>query len=96
MRAIDLIYHPGYNYKKVGVIVMELVPEQNVQSALFESNDRSKVQALMQTIDSINNVKGKETVRMGAQAGEKKYRLRACHLSRHYTTDINELPEINF
>ena len=30
-----------------------------------------------------------------AQMGEKKYRLRANHLSKHYTTDISELPEIN-
>jgi hypothetical protein len=50
---------------------------------------------LMKTIDDINRVKGKETIRMGTQAGEKKYMLRANHLSKHYTTNINELPEIN-
>jgi DNA polymerase V len=96
LKGMDLIYHPGFNYKKCGVIVMELVPEGNIQSAIFETSDRSKMKLLMKTIDDINRMKGKETVRMGVQVGDKKYRLRANHLSRHYTTNINELPEINF
>lgn len=95
LKGLDLIYHPGYNYKKVGIIVMELVPDDAVQSALFNTKERSRVQQLMKTVDSINRLKGKETIRMGVQVGEKKYRLRANHLSKHYTTDINELPEIN-
>jgi len=95
LHGLDLIYHAGYNYKKVGLIVMELVPEDSVQSAMFGHNGSSRVKHLMKTVDDINRTKGKETIRMGVQVGEKKYRLRANHLSRHYTTNINELPEIN-
>lgn len=95
LKGLDLIYHPGYNYKKVGIIVMELVPESTVQSSMFHSTNLHRIKNLMNTVDDINRVKGKETVRMGIQVGEKKYRLRANHLSRHYTTNINELPEIN-
>ena len=95
LRGLDLIFHPGYNYKKVGIIVMELVPDDTVQMAMFHSNNLHRMKSLMKTIDDINRVKGKETVRMGIQVGEKKYKLRANHLSKHYTTNINELPEIN-
>ena len=95
LRGLDLIFHPGYNYKKVGIIVMDLVPDNTVQSAMFHSNNLHRVKSLMKTIDDINRTKGKETIRMGIQVGEKKYRLRANHLSKHYTTNINELPEIN-
>jgi DNA polymerase V len=95
LKGLDLIFHQGYKYKKVGIIVMELVPYDTVQFALFNSADHHRVQHLMKTIDDINRLKGKETIRMGAQMGEKKYRLRANHLSKHYTTDITELPEIN-
>lgn len=87
------IWSDGYRYKKVGVVVMDLVPESAIQQDLFHSPRKTKVYQLMKTIDSINGVKGKDTVRMGAQLGEKNYRLRAEHLSRHYTTNINELPE---
>jgi DNA polymerase V len=95
LKGLDLIFHPGYNYKKVGIIVTELVPDNSVQSAMFDANNLHRIKNLMKTIDDINRMKGKETIRMGTQAGEKKYRLRANHLSKHYTTNINELPEIN-
>ena len=89
-----LIYHHNYNYKKVGIIVMEIVPDDTLQSALFHSSNLHRIKNLMKTIDDINRIKGKETIRMGIQVGEKKYRLRANHLSKHYTTNIKELPEI--
>ena len=95
LKGLDLIYHPGYNYKKVGIIMMELVPDDTVQSALFHSSNLHRIKHLMKTIDDINMAKGKETIRMGIQVGEKKYRLRANHLSKHYTTNIHHLPEIN-
>lgn len=94
LKGLDLVYHAGYKYKKVGIIVMELVPDDTLQSAMFTSNNTRRIKHLMKTVDDINRIKGKETVRMGIQLGEKKYRLRADHLSRHYTTNINELPEI--
>jgi DNA polymerase V len=94
LKGLDLIHHAGYNYKKVGIVVMELVPDDSVQSAMFCTSNGGKMKQLMQTVDSINRLKGKETVRMGIQVGEKKYRLRANHLSRQYTTNIDELPEI--
>jgi DNA polymerase V len=95
LKGLDLIFHPGYNYKKVGIIVMELGPDNSVQSGMFHANNLQRIKNLMKTVDDINRVKGKETIRMGIQMGEKKYRLRVNHLSRHYTTNINELPEIN-
>ena len=94
LKGLDLIYHHSYNYKKVGIIVMELVPDNTLQSALFHSSNLHRIKNLMKTIDDINRIKGKETIRMGIQVGEKKYRLRANHLSKHYTTNIKELPEI--
>ena len=94
LKGLDLIYHAGYRYKKVGIVVMELVPDDTLQSAMFSDNNTHRMKYLMQTVDNINRLKGKETVRMGIQLGKKKYKLRANHLSRHYTTNINELPEI--
>ena len=96
LKGLDLIFHPGYKYKKVGIVVMDLVPDSTLQSALFSHNNGGRVRQLMQTIDEINRMKGKETVRMGIQVGEKKYKLRANHLSRQYTTNIDELPEISY
>ena len=94
VRGLKMIYRAGYNYKKCGVVVMDLIPDQRIQSALFDHGAGTKMRALMNAVDDINRVKGKETIRMGAQIGDKKYRLRANHLSKLYTTNLNELPEI--
>lgn len=95
LQGLSMIYHPGFNYKKCGVTVKTLVPEQNIQPALFENRNAEKMNAIMHTVDSINKLKGVDTVRMATQVGDKKYRLRANHLSKRYTTNIRELPEIN-
>ncbi len=94
-QALKLIYHPGYEFKKCGVVVMDLVPENSLQHGLFDRVNHSKINALMAAMDGVNQCNGKDTVRMGSQLGEKKWKLRANHLSRQYTTNIDHLPEIS-
>ncbi len=51
--ALDRIFRPGYNYKKTGIIAMDLVPDTQVQENLFESGDHEKERRLMQALDGI-------------------------------------------
>jgi hypothetical protein len=37
LKALDIIYKDGYKYLKCGVIVMDLVPDSQVQGDLFNS-----------------------------------------------------------
>ena len=76
---------------KCGVIVSEIVPENSVQSSLFDSMDRKKSKIVMQTLDKINKSLGKEVVRFAIQGFEKRYRLKQDYLSKRYTTNINEI-----
>lgn len=91
IRGLDVIYMPGYNYHKVGIMVMDLVPENVIQASLFDHKDRKKTTLLSHTVDKINASKGKDIVRYAVQGFERRYRLRAEHLSQHYTTDINQI-----
>jgi DNA polymerase V len=93
-RAFELIFQPGYKYHKCGVIVMDLVPQQQVQLNLFEEAIKDKENKIAKAMDSLNKNMGKETIRMAIQGYEKKYKLRADHLSQHYTTDINQILKI--
>jgi DNA polymerase V len=95
LRALDMIFHPAFLYKKCGVMVMELVQENEVQAAMFEPETIRKRRRVMTTIDNINRSKGRETVRMAATVGDKQWSLRARHLSPQYTTNIHQLPQIN-
>jgi len=94
-QGLNIIYAEGYRFMKCGVIVMDLVPESQIQTSMFDSSDRTKNGLVMGAMDSINRSMGKEIVRLAIQGFEKKYKLRADHLSKKYTTDINQILKIN-
>ena len=91
LKALDIIYQPGFNFMKCGVMVQDIKPEDAIQHALFDSVDRSKNKTVMHALDKVNKALGKDLVRFAAQGFEKKYRLRAGYLSKRYTTNMNEL-----
>jgi len=95
LQGLDLIYRPGYQYKRCGVMVLDLVPETVVQTNLFTHTTNTKTRRLMETMDSINDLLGKDTVRLAVQGYEKKHALRARHLSPCYTTRISDVCKIN-
>lgn len=95
-KALDLIYRPHYNFKKVGVIFMDLAPANQVQSGLFDQTDRPKDQRLMTAVDAINRSwGGKELVKFGRQSGNHRWKLRQEKLSPCYTTRLQDVLTIN-
>ncbi|WP_235906088.1 Y-family DNA polymerase [Patiriisocius marinistellae] len=60
-KALHLIYKPGYRYKKVGVNLTGLIPQEYVQGNLFEST-KLHDKRLMKVVDGLNNKYGKATV----------------------------------
>ena len=92
--GLDIIFKAGYRYMKCGVIVLDLVPDNTVQLSLFVGAVDSKKKKMLQTLDQVNKNFGKDTLRFAVQGYQKEYRLKSAHLSKHYTTDINEVLEI--
>jgi DNA polymerase V len=93
--ALKSIFRPGYRYKKTGCIVQNLVPERNVQSALFDVGDRDKKRKVMEVMDLVNRKYGRDRMRVGAQGYGKRWHLRCEQRSRAYTTRLSELLEVN-
>lgn len=90
LRGLKMIYREGYFFKKAGVMVMDLVPENTTQTNLFfDSNDATK-NALMQRVDNINAAYGKNTVIFGSQGLERAWKLRQERLSPAYTTKAKD------
>lgn len=94
VKALEIIFKPAHKYLKCGVEVLDLVPEGAVQSNLFDTQDKSSKKALMETMDKVNKSLGKEVVRLAVQGFEKRYRLRAEHLSPCYTTNIDHILKV--
>ena len=88
------IYAKGYQYKKTGVFVTELVPEENVQLTLFDGEREvdPRRKALESAVDGLNRQLGKDTVRYGAMGIRPKWAVRQEKKSRGFTTRWSELP----
>ena len=67
--VLQSIYHPGYQYKKAGVIVMGIGPDSPIQQDLFDINAEQfqKMRRLDEVVDRINRMQGSETIVLGSQ-----------------------------
>lgn len=79
-------------FKKAGVIVTELVPENEKQFNLFEE-ENPKYLALMKTMDYLNRKNGERIVKLGTQ-NKKTWDMKQNHLSSRYTTKFDQILEI--
>lgn len=87
--GLDKLYKPKYQYKKAGVIVMELSPENQAQLSLF-STKNPKHERLMQHIDHLNQTVGRHKVKFGSQDLGRVWKMKQEHLSESYSTTIKE------
>ena len=92
-KALESIYKKGYAYKKAGVIVIGIVPENTVQQSLFYQED-PKHKTLMQTVDKVNRRFGGKKIKLASQNIQKTWLMRQERLSKKYTTDWSELLEV--
>lgn len=88
--ALEKIFRPGFHYKKAGVIVMDLIPEDARQMGLFE-NSHERHHALMKAVDKINAGIGQQKVRLGSQDIKRVWKMKQERLSPCYTTRLSDI-----
>ncbi|MFD3003104.1 Y-family DNA polymerase [Pontibacter toksunensis] len=93
--ALKAIYKPNYFYKKSGVIVTEIIPENHIQYDLLDTVDRDKHSRLMKVMDGLTDRFGRSKVMVAAQGVNKDWILRSDYKSPCYTTRIAELPVVS-
>ena len=76
-------------FKKAGVIVSDLIPEDSKQFNLFTDEDPRHL-AIMKAIDRVNGKMGDRVIRLGAQA-KKTWDMKQNMLSNKYTTNLSEI-----
>lgn len=91
LKALDLIFKPGYRYKKAGVFVTDVIPANNLQGDLFHTVNQEKYGKLMGVVDEINKMMGRDTICFAVQGIDRKWRLRQDKLSPSYTTRWDDL-----
>jgi DNA polymerase V len=88
------IYKQGYKYKKAGVLLTRIKPQERIQGDLFGefSLEHYEKQArLMQVVDVINTAWGNDTIFFGAQGLTRTWQMRQEKRSSRYTTRWDEL-----
>jgi DNA polymerase V len=94
LKGLDIIFKEGYLFMKCGVMVLDLVPETVIQKNMFDTKERSKENKAMAAMDTINLSMGTGVLRMAVQRFDNRYKLRAAHLSKRYTTCIHEILKV--
>ena len=95
-QGLRKIFKEGIEYKKCGVTVMEIVPEERVQLNMFEAKSDSKQKVLASTIDALNQKMGKNMLRHAVQGSDNNtWKLRCDNMSPNYTTKVTEVLVVN-
>lgn len=89
VKALKMIFKEGFAYKKAGVILLDFIPQNQVQLSLFQ-NPNLKHLPLMKVLDKINFKYGNATLRIATQ-DKKTWKMKQAHLSPQYTTNIKDI-----
>lgn len=92
LRGLEQIFRPGYQYKKAGVMALDLVPSDQIQQNLLDRQDRAKEERLMKAMDGINRNFGSGTLRYAVEGLEVHWWRRQEHLSPRFTTRWQDIP----
>lgn len=94
LSVLKKVYIPGYQYKKAGVIVTDIVPQCEIQGNLFAAENRRRYRILDHEMDDINQKEGPDTIKLSIQGNDEKWKLKNQYLSKPYTTRWDKLIEI--
>ncbi len=90
---LDEIYRPGFGFKKGGVLLNHIVPRNECQLDLF-SADPGDNEELNSVLDKINKKYGPHTIKSGACGIGQEWKTIRDYISKSYTTNWNDLLEI--
>lgn len=90
---LNKIYRNGYNYKKGGIMLHNIVDNSNLQLNIFNPIDIAKHKAIMSAVDTLNSQHGNGAVKL-ASASLVENLMNRNHLSKCYTTKWEDIIEI--
>ena len=94
LRGVRSIFRDGYRYWKAGVMLNDLIDAETAPQQMFPLRDPIRSARLMQAIDSINGRYGRGMLRPAVSGVERRWVAKANHLSRRYTTKLDELANV--
>jgi DNA polymerase V len=93
--GLNAIWRDGFQYKKAGVMLLDLARAGQVQGGLFDRPDSPRAQARMRALDHLNRRFGRDTVGYAAAGVARPWKMRRGSLSPRYSTCWDELLNVS-
>jgi DNA polymerase V len=91
---VEQLYEEGKVYKKAGVMLSGLVPDDSIQGNLFVPAAENQHRFLMNTIDNINFSMRDDSVKFGSSGMNKNWKMRQERRSERYSTRWEDLKRV--
>lgn len=97
LQALRRQWQPDTPYKRAGVVLLTIEPDNGVQQDLFDTRDRDRDRRLQHALDSLDDRMGRHTVTFAGQlkAADAKPLYETGAVSPAYTTDIRQIPVLH-
>ena len=94
VELIDGLYEKGQFYKKAGVMLSGIVPDNSIQGNMFLSENKNCERKLMDMIDNVNFSQRDDVLKFAASGTTRDWKMRQELRSPRYTTRWDELFEV--
>jgi DNA polymerase V len=88
---VDQLFEEGEYYKKAGVMLSGIKPDNSIQGNLFLPEAKNGERKLMEMIDNINFSQRNDVLKFAASGTKKDWKMRQELRSGRYTTRWEEL-----
>jgi DNA polymerase V len=94
VELVDKLYKKGTLYKKAGVMLSGIVPDDSIQGNLFLSETKNCERKLMDMIDNVNFSQRDDVLKFAASGTTRNWKMQQNFVSSRYTTRWDELYEL--
>lgn len=95
VELVDQLFKEGEIYKKAGVMLSSIVPDESIQANLFRTNTQNSSRKLMDMIDNINFSQRDDVLKFASSGTKRNWKMRQELRSPRYTTRWDELFEVS-
>ncbi|NCT94582.1 MAG: Y-family DNA polymerase [Chitinophagaceae bacterium] len=94
LSIVDQLYEPGRTYKKAGVMLSGIVPDDAIQGNLFRGPEQPQHRLLMSMMDNVNFAMRDDILKFASTGTTRNWKMRQELRSPRYTTRWDELPGV--
>lgn len=94
LKGLNEIYRNTVQYRKIGVILLDLMEKHKIQLDLFQQGQHSNSDHLMKMVDEINQQMGRGTLHYAVQDLKREWQPKSTLRTPAYTTCWDELPRV--